>query len=106
MKKAAAVAAGTIAMIATTAPAFAQGRTFPDVPNDHWAAQAVQILSDKGIVIGYPDGTYGGVRAMSRYEFAMAISRMVPLITKEINDAIAKIPAQTGPNLDNYYNRF
>lgn len=92
MKKVAAVAAGALAIVATTAPAFAQGKNFPDVPQDHWAAQAVKLLADRGIVIGYPDGTYGGPRAMTRYEFAMAISRLIPLISQEINDAIARIP--------------
>jgi hypothetical protein len=40
----------------------------------------VTTLQNAGIVIGYPDGTYGGTRAMTRYEFAQAISRLLPLI--------------------------
>jgi hypothetical protein len=39
---------------------------FADVPADHWAYQAVDTLQKAGIVIGYPDGTYGGKRAMTR----------------------------------------
>jgi hypothetical protein len=50
------------------------------VPLDHWAYQAVDTLQKAGIVIGYPDGTYGGRRAMTRYEFAVAIARLLPLI--------------------------
>jgi hypothetical protein len=53
---------------------------FADVPADHWAYQAVDTLQKAGIVIGYPDGTYGGKRAMTRYEFAVAIARLLPLI--------------------------
>ena len=47
---------------------------FADVPADHWAYQSVDTLQKAGIVIGYPDGTYGGKRAMTRYEFAVAIA--------------------------------
>jgi hypothetical protein len=53
---------------------------FADVPADHWAYQSVDTLQKAGIVIGYPDGTYGGKRAMTRYEFAVAIARLLPLI--------------------------
>jgi len=53
---------------------------FADVPTDHWAYQSVDTLQQAGIVIGYPDGTYGGRRAMTRYEFAVAIARLLPLI--------------------------
>ncbi|HEX5324791.1 MAG TPA: S-layer homology domain-containing protein, partial [Capsulimonadaceae bacterium] len=64
-----------------TAPATgAASGPFADVPADHWAYQAVDTLQKAGIVIGYPDGTYGGRRAMTRYEFAVAIARLLPLI--------------------------
>jgi hypothetical protein len=55
---------------------MAQG-AFSDVPSDHWAYDAVQELAQSGIIIGYPDGTFKGHRQMTRYEFAMAISRVM-----------------------------
>jgi hypothetical protein len=58
---------------------YAQG-PFADVPTDHWAYEAVNQLQQDGILIGYPDGTFGGKRAMTRYEFAVAIARMIPII--------------------------
>jgi len=58
-------------------PCFAQANPAQTVPFDHWAYDAVQQLVDKGIIIGYPDGTFKGDRAMTRYEFAMAISRLL-----------------------------
>ncbi|MCA1595085.1 MAG: S-layer homology domain-containing protein, partial [Chloroflexi bacterium] len=97
MSKAKAIAAGAMVIVATAAPAFAQGKQFPDVPPDHWAAQAVKALADQGIVIGYPDGTYGGPKAMTRYEFAEAISRLLPLITQQIQAAVANM--KPGDNL-------
>src|SRR5438128_1311760 len=62
------------------AQAGAASGPFADVPADHWAYNSVDTLQKAGIVIGYPDGTYGGKRAMTRYEFAVAIARLLPLI--------------------------
>lgn len=74
MKKSTLIVAALV-LFAFCAPLFAQ--SFSDVPTDHWAYSAIQELSNKGFVVGYPDGTFGGKRAISRYEFAMAISRVV-----------------------------
>ena len=58
-------------------PAFAQSSPAETVPFDHWAYDAVQDVVDAGVIIGYPDGTFKGDRAMTRYEFAAAISRLL-----------------------------
>jgi len=60
--------------------ACAQTDVSATVPLDHWAYDAVQMLVDQGIIIGYPDGTFKGDRALTRYEFAMAISRLLTRI--------------------------
>ncbi len=49
------------------------------VPFDHWAYDAVDQLCEVGITIGYPDGTYDGDRRLTRYEFAMAVSRILDM---------------------------
>ncbi|MBO7393656.1 MAG: S-layer homology domain-containing protein, partial [Abditibacteriota bacterium] len=72
-------ALATIGLIAIACAAFAQG-AFVDVPTDHWAYDAVNQLQRVGIIVGYPDGTFGGKRAMTRYEFAVAIARLLPLL--------------------------
>ena len=48
---------------------------FPDVASDHWAYEAVSDLSRRGLVEGYPDGTFGGDRLLTRYEFAEIVYR-------------------------------
>jgi len=70
--------------------AKAASGTFADVPADHWAYQAVDTLQKAGIVIGYPDGTYGGKRAMTRYEFAEAIARLLPLLHTDTSTLATK----------------
>lgn len=50
---------------------------FPDIPANHWAYEAVSDLSRRGLVEGYPDGTFGGDRMLTRYEFAQIVYRAI-----------------------------
>lgn len=55
------------------APAFA----YPDVNANHWAAKQIQILTEKGVIVGYPDGTFKPDENVTRAEFAsMAIKAL------------------------------
>ena len=83
MKKSLVLLAGMgLAFLGSPAITHAQAASgpFADVPTDHWAYQSVDTLQKAGIVIGYPDGTYGGRRPMTRYEFAVAIARLLAQI--------------------------
>ncbi|MCI6260013.1 MAG: porin [Pyramidobacter sp.] len=75
MKKMLAVVAAA-SLAAAAAPAFA-ANPFSDVPMNHWAYDAVEQLSAKGILEGYPNGTFKGNRAMTRYEIATMVARMM-----------------------------
>lgn len=91
-----------VALALMALPVLAQVNPAETVPFDHWAYDAVQKLVDQGIIIGYPDGTFRGNRAMTRYEFAMAISRLLDAIAKNPN-LIGKVgpqgpPGAPGPN--------
>ena len=46
---------------------------FPDVPENHWAYEAVAAMAKGGLVKGYPDGEFKGDRTMTRYEFAQIV---------------------------------
>jgi hypothetical protein len=59
--------------IGLVAPAFAQSDNFPDVPENHWAYEALARLKKDGLLVGYPDGLFRGPRPASRYELAVAI---------------------------------
>lgn len=48
-------------------------KDFPDVPENHWAYEAVSRLAGNGIIQGYEDGKYYGERTMTRYEMAEII---------------------------------
>jgi hypothetical protein len=73
-----ALAIAAVFTLSLVGPVFAQ--PFADVPADHWAFDAIAELAAKGILEGYPDGTFKGDRAMTRYEMAMALARILARI--------------------------
>lgn len=68
--------------------AFAQS-SFPDIPANHWAGDAVDRIADLGIVIGFPDGTFRGNEAFTRYQAALVVSRLLDVINDNVNSALA-----------------
>ena len=61
--------------------------SFPDVPSDSYAADAVAQLVELGIVNGFPDGTFRGNDPFTRYQAALVVSRLLDVI--EENQAAA-----------------
>jgi hypothetical protein len=76
-----AVVAPQLVVSAQAQPAGAQNAEYPDVPRGHWAYEAINKLSQAGVLEGYPDGNYYGNKPMTRYEFAVAIARLMGRIT-------------------------
>jgi len=62
-------------------PAYA-APLFSDL-RDHWAKDAVVSLAAKGIVEGYPDGTFKGDRAATRWEVALMVARLLARMEQE-----------------------
>jgi hypothetical protein len=61
----------------TTAPAAAS--TFSDVPSSFWGYDAISSLSGKGIISGYPDGTFRPDNEVTRAEFATMLVKALGL---------------------------
>ena len=93
--------------------AFAQN-SFPDVPSSSYAADAVSQLAELGIVNGFPDGTFRGNEAFTRYQAALVVSRLLSVIDENraaagalsqedlatVNNAIAELRTQLGSLTD------
>lgn len=79
---------------------------FPDVPWDHWAYDAVAFLEEEGLVIGEPDGNYYGDRQLSRYEFAMAVSRLYDQFMMMVEEMEAPPPIEVEAVLDMLMDEF
>jgi len=57
---------------------------FSDVPAGHWAKEAVEGLAAKGILVGFPDGTFRGNETLTRYQAALIIYRLLQQIEEEL----------------------
>ena len=80
--------------LGVTASAYA-ANPFSDVPPGHWAYDAVNKLAAEGVVDGYPDGTYGGDKLMTRYEMAQIVAKAM---AKGAN--VDKLAAEFADELD------
>ena len=80
--------------LGVTAGAYA-ANPFSDVPAGHWAYDAVNKLAAEGVVDGYPDGTYGGDKLMTRYEMAQIVAKAM---AKGAN--VDKLAAEFADELD------
>jgi len=63
-------------VVAWALPGFA-APLLPEIPEGHWARDAVASLVARGLVEGYPDGTWKGDRATSRWEVAILLARVL-----------------------------
>ena len=80
--------------LGVTASAYA-ANPFSDVPAGHWAYDSVNKLAAEGVVDGYPDGTYGGDKLMTRYEMAQIVAKAM---AKGAN--VDKLAAEFADELD------
>ena len=85
---------------------------FPDVPENHWAYEYVEDLQKRGALEGYPDGLFKGDRAMTRYEFAAMLDRLVrkgitldSKIAKEFEPELGRIYVERISGQDNDRNK-
>jgi hypothetical protein len=63
-----------------------------DVQPTDWAFQALQSLVERyGCIAGYPDGTFRGSRAMTRYEFAAGLNSCLDRVNELIASATADL---------------
>ena len=80
--------------LGVTASAYA-ANPVSDVPAGHWAYDAVNKLAAEGVVDGYPAGTYGGDKLMTRYEMAQIVAKAM---AKGAN--VDKLAAEFADELD------
>ncbi|KMM16697.1 iron uptake porin [Synechococcus sp. GFB01] len=67
---------------------------FGDVKPTDWAYQALSNLIERyGCVAGYPDGTYRGQKAMTRFEAAALLNACLDRVT-EVTDELKRLMAE------------
>ena len=101
MKKILAMAA--VAALAAGASAYA-ANPFSDVSTSDWAYQAISDLSDRGMIEGYPDGTFKGQQNITRFEVAQIIARLMAKedqMNAEDRAIIDRLASEYGAELQN-----
>ena len=81
------------AMILATA-AIASANPFSDVPSSHWAYEAVNSMAEKGIIQGFPNGTFKGNQNVTRYQLAMITAKMIANV-EQLGGSVSKTDLQT-----------
>ena len=77
---------------------------FPDVDGDYWAAKQINELNAKGVIVGYPDGSFKGETNITRYEMAQIIARLMAKedqYNAEQRATIDKLAGEYADELDN-----
>ena len=63
-----------------------------DVSPTDWSFQALQSLVERyGCIVGYPDRTYRGNRALTRYEFAAGLNEFLDRVNELIAAGTAEL---------------
>jgi len=87
-----------VLLLALAGPAAAQ--PFTDAPAPAWVAAALAKLAADGLVQGYPDGTFRGDRALTRYETAAVVARVLARIeSRQPQAPAASAPAPGQPQV-------
>ncbi len=66
----------------------ASAEPFKDVPFSHWAYDAVNKLAAKGILQGYPDGTFKGKQTVTRYALAMVTAKLLANVEQMLETGV------------------
>ena len=69
--------AAAVAASAVAVPAITEASTFPDVKPDHQFYDAITELANRGIISGFPDGTFKPDNFITRAEFANILSKAI-----------------------------
>lgn len=95
------ILASLFAGLAVTASA---ANPFSDVKTSDWSYQAVAQLSEAGVVDGYPDGTFKGDRAITRYEMSQIVAKLMAkedALSGEQKEIVGKLAGEYADELKN-----
>ena len=77
---------------------------FSDVQEDSWAYQAVESLAKQQVIEGYPDGEFKGDHAITRYELAQMVARLLArkeTLTQEQQQTVLRLAQEYSAELKN-----
>ncbi|MBW4577411.1 MAG: S-layer homology domain-containing protein [Aphanothece sp. CMT-3BRIN-NPC111] len=85
------LSAGTVtpivAPLIAPAPVLAQSTTFSDVSSNYWARDFIAALAARGVIAGFPDGTFRPESPVTRAQFAAMLTKAFN--NAKVRDAVA-----------------
>lgn len=78
-------------LLAGVIPTAFAATVFTDVEESAWYAEAVESLTEKGIIKGYEDGTFKPSDNVNRAELAVTLDRMIDYLQPENGYTLSKI---------------
>ena len=97
-KKMLAILLSAVMVFSFIIPAFAE-TPYSDVPDYHWAVNAVNMLTSLGIIQGYPDGTYKGQDSATRYELALMVARLLDYMEQQVSEKLTEVETRIGNDI-------
>jgi hypothetical protein len=67
------VAGAAAPLVIVQAPAHAQTSSFSDISSDYWARGFIQELANRGVISGFPDGSFRPNDPVTRAQFAAMV---------------------------------
>lgn len=102
MKKGFAALLAAVMTMGAASTTFAAANPFSDVPEGHWAYDAVAQLAADGVIEGYGDGTFRGDQSITRYEMAQMIAKAMAKNPSGVDKAMLdKLAAEFREELNN-----
>ena len=86
------VTVGTVAPFITASPSLAQ-TTFSDVSSNYWAAQFIQQLSQRGVIAGFPNGSFRPEEPVTRAQFAAMVNKAFQKAQQRQPISFADVPS-------------
>lgn len=90
------ITVGTVPEVFAPAPSFAQTSTqasFSDVQSNYWAAQFIQQLAQRGIIAGFPDGSFRPEEPVTRAQYAAMINKAFQKAPKNSAARFTDVPS-------------
>lgn len=78
---------------------------FQDVPETHWAYEAIVKMQEKGIIEGF-QGMYRGKQPITRYEAAVIIARVIAAVEAKVGDIKVPTGGNTGLTMEEIQAKF
>lgn len=96
MKKSLVILMAVAMLLIAAAPVLAA--PLSDAPSsDHWVYEYYEMVYNAGLIQGYPDGTFKGEKAATRYEVVVFMARLMQFFESKLAGVQPGEPKTEGP---------